>query len=88
MWLLPHFPVVKPEKATTKTCIVFDAAASFHGMPLNQAIHQGPKLQRELFDVLLRFRRHPVGLIYDIAEMYLQNKNCRDRSVIFPFSVA
>ena len=35
-------------------------------------IHQGPKLQRDLFDVLLRFRRFPVALVCDIAEMYLR----------------
>ena len=32
----------------------------------------GPKLQRELNDVLLRFRRQPVAVVCDIAEMYLR----------------
>ena len=35
-------------------------------------ICQGPKLQRDLLDVLLRFRRRPVAVICDIAEMYLR----------------
>ena len=35
-------------------------------------IYQGPKLQRDLLDVLLRFRRRPVAVICDIAEMYLR----------------
>ena len=39
---------------------------------MNDVIHQGPKLQRDLFDVLLRFRRFPVALVCDIAEMYLR----------------
>ena len=34
--------------------------------------YQGPKLQQELFDVLLRFRKLPVAAVCDIAEMYLQ----------------
>ena len=35
-------------------------------------ICQGPKLQRDLFHVLLRFRKNPVALVCDIAEMYLR----------------
>ena len=35
-------------------------------------ICQGAKLQRELTDVLLRFRRNPVALMCDIAEMNLR----------------
>lgn len=26
-WFLPHFPVIRPDKSTTKTRIVFDASA-------------------------------------------------------------
>ena len=80
-WYLPHFAVVKPDRTTTKTRIVFDASAKFGGVSLNDAIHQGPKLQRDLFDVLLRFRKHPVAIACDIAEMYLRiNVAPEDRS--------
>ena len=71
-WFLPHFPVIRPDKDTTKIRIVFDASAKCHGASLNDAIHQGPKLQQDLFDILLRFRRFPVALVCDIAEMYLR----------------
>ena len=41
---------------------------------------QGPKLQNDLFAILLRFRRDPVALMCDIKEMYLQIKlNPSDR---------
>ena len=30
-WLFPHFPFVRPEKATTKVRIVFDGSAPFEG---------------------------------------------------------
>ena len=40
------------------------------GVNLNDAIHQRPKLQRELFDVLLRSRSNPVAIACDICEMY------------------
>ena len=71
-WYLPHFPVVRLDRATTKTRIVFDASAKLGGISLNDVIHQGPKLQRDLNNVLLRFRRHPVALTCDIAEMHLR----------------
>ena len=71
-WLLPHFPVVRRDKETTKVRIVFDAAARNYKQCLNDFIETGPKLQNDLVDVLLRFRKHEVALISDVAEMYLQ----------------
>ena len=53
VWYLPHFPIVRMSKSTTKMRI-------------------GPKLQRELFDVLILFRRNPIALLCDIQEMFLQ----------------
>ena len=71
-WYLPHFPVIRLDRETTKTRVVFDAAAKFGGTALNDMIYQGPKLQQELFNVLLRFRRNPIALVCDISEMYLR----------------
>ncbi len=71
-WFLPHFPVIRQERATTKVRIVFDAAAKENGKCLNDAVRAGPKLQRELIDVLTRFRRAPIALSGDISEMFLQ----------------
>ena len=71
-WYLPHFAISRPDKATTKTRIVFDASARHEGVCLNDYIHKGPKLQRDLIDVLLRFRRQPIAIVCDVAEMYLQ----------------
>ena len=66
------FPVVKMDKATTKVRIVFDCAAKCNGISLNDMIHAGPKLLQGLFNVLVRFRRNPVGIACDIKDMYLQ----------------
>ena len=71
-WFLPHFPVVKEDRVTTKVRVVFDAAAKHDGKSLNDAIWPGPKLQRDSVDVLTRFRRAPVALSADISEMFLQ----------------
>ena len=44
VWCLPHFPVLRPDKSTTKTLIVFDASAKFNDVSLNDIVLQGPKL--------------------------------------------
>ena len=71
-WFLPHFPVIRPDKDTTKIRAVFDAAMKYNGKSLNDTMRSGPKLQREIVDVLTRFRRAPVALSSDISEMFLQ----------------
>ncbi|KAL4238005.1 hypothetical protein ACF0H5_002716 [Mactra antiquata] len=75
-WYLPHFPVTKMDRETTKVRIVFDAAAKHNNICLNDAVKPGPKLQNELFDVLLRFRKEQVGIICDIEEMYMRVGIC------------
>ncbi|KAJ8045018.1 hypothetical protein HOLleu_07935 [Holothuria leucospilota] len=71
-WYLPHFAVVKPDRETTKVRIVYDASAKYNGLSLNDVILNGPKLQTDLFDVLLNFRRNKIALMCDISEMYMQ----------------
>ena len=39
---------------------------------VNDLIHAGSKLQNDLFDVLIRFRRNAVAAVCDISEMYLE----------------
>ena len=51
---------------------MFNGTARYGGKSLNDVIQPGPKLQQDLVDVLLRFRRYPVALVCDIAEMYLR----------------
>ena len=62
-WYLSHFPVVREDKETTKVRIVYDSAARYGGVSLNDTMLPGPKLQQDVFDVLLRFRRNPVALV-------------------------
>ena len=47
-------------------------------MSLNDVVLQRPKLQNDLFAVLLWLRRDPVALMCDIKEMYLQIKLKQD----------
>ncbi|XP_067654160.1 uncharacterized protein [Haliotis asinina] len=66
-WYLPHFPVVRMDR--TKIRIDFDTSAESKGTSLNSVIDQGPKLQRDIVDALLQFRRHQVVVISDTAEI-------------------
>ena len=71
-WLLPHPPVFRPERQTTKTRIVFDASAKHKGVSLNKEILAGPELQNDLMDILLWFRQHSIALVANMSQMYLR----------------
>ena len=63
------------DKDITNTRIVFDASAKDrNSVSLNSSMYPGPKLQNDLFQVLVNFRSKPVALVSDISEMYLQIK--------------
>ena len=85
VWYLPHFLVVRMGKTTTKVRIVFDCSATTDGVSLNNVICAGPKLQKDLFDVLIRFRRNPVALACDIKEMYLRWRLKKEIVLIFEY---
>ncbi|UYV66853.1 K02A2.6-like, partial [Cordylochernes scorpioides] len=61
------------QSTTTNLRVVFDASAcSDDSLSLNKVLHIGPKLQTDIFDLLLRFRTFFVALSADIEEMYRQ----------------
>ena len=64
---------------------MFDASAKYEGTSLNNAIYKGPKFHRDRFDILLRFRRFPVAMVCDIAEMYLGIGLSNDDKPYHPF---
>ena len=47
-----HFPVVRPEKTTTKVRVVFYGSATCEGKSLNTESSPGPKWQSNVFDIL------------------------------------
>ena len=70
---LPHHCVLKDDSTTTKLRVVFDASAkSTSGFSLNDCLMVGPKLQDNLFDILVRFRFFKVAMSADVAKMYRQ----------------
>jgi hypothetical protein len=55
LWYWAHFPVIKSEKETTKMRPVFDGAAKFRGICINDYILTGPSVMNELVAVVNRF---------------------------------
>ena len=52
---LPHHAVVRQDKENTKVHVVYDASARSDGPSLNDCFHPGPKFDRRIFDLLLKF---------------------------------
>jgi hypothetical protein len=73
VFYLPHHAVKKVRRGKVKWRIVFDASSSDYNSPsLNDVLEMGPNLLPEVLAILLRFRGHPVALIGDIQQAFLQ----------------
>lgn len=56
---LPHHAVFKESSTSTKLRVVFDASMSTStGQSLNDCMLVGPRLQEDIFDINLRWRKH------------------------------
>ncbi|XP_044264765.1 uncharacterized protein LOC123011414 [Tribolium madens] len=72
-YYIPHHSVIRMDSPTTKLRVVFDASCkSASGISLNDSLLVGPKLQSDLFQILVRFRFHSHVLIADIRQMFRQ----------------
>ena len=61
------------DSTTTKLRVVFDASSkSPNGYSLNDCLLLGPRLQDDVFDILIRFRLHQYALSADVAKMCRQ----------------
>jgi hypothetical protein len=73
VFYLPHHAVKKERRGKIKWRIVFDASSREGNSPsLNDVLEIGPNLLPEVLATLLRFRGHPVALIGDIQQAFLQ----------------
>lgn len=79
---LPHHGVLNEDSLTTKLRVVFDGSCkSANGLSLNDILLTGPTVQEDLFNILIRFRKHNFVITADIAKMYRQvlvNEKQRD----------
>ncbi|XP_037931170.1 uncharacterized protein LOC119665982 [Teleopsis dalmanni] len=72
-YFIPHHCVLRPDSSTSKLRVVFDASVhKLSGPSLNDIMFNGPKVQDELFSILLRFRMHKYVLKTDVEKMYRQ----------------
>ncbi|XP_076377802.1 uncharacterized protein LOC117225168 [Megalopta genalis] len=70
---LPHHVVTKESSTTTKFRVVFDGSAkTSSGISLNDTQLVGPLVQDELFNILIRFRKHSIVLSAGVVKMYRQ----------------
>ena len=70
-YYIPHHCVTSQSSTTTKLRVVFDASARDGvGLSLNDTQLTGPKLQADIFGILVRFRLHSVVFTTDIRQMY------------------
>ena len=70
---LPHHVVIRRDRATTKLRIVYDGSAKppERTHSLNDCLETGPNYTPQLFDTLVNFRWHKIGLTADIEKAFL-----------------
>ena len=70
-WYINHFPVMRSEKSTSCR-IVWNSAAVYKGLSLNDGLFKGPDLLNSLFCVLLAWRQDLIAITGDIKKMFNQ----------------
>ncbi|CAD7085157.1 unnamed protein product [Hermetia illucens] len=72
-YFMPHRPVYREERETTKMRIVFNASARSGGNPsLNDLLWSGPNLLPDILKMILNFRLGKHGITADIERAFLQ----------------
>ncbi|UYV69257.1 hypothetical protein LAZ67_6003000 [Cordylochernes scorpioides] len=75
------------QSTTTKLRVVFDASFKTSNDKSLNDFHLGPKLQQDIFNILIRFRTRPIAFSGDIEKMYRQiridSKDCDFQSILW-----
>jgi hypothetical protein len=70
---LPHHAIIREDKETTRTRVVFDASCKgSNNISLNDELMIGPQLQDDLRNLLMRWRMKRVCFVADVQKMYRQ----------------
>lgn len=70
-YFIPYHAVLKPSSTTAKLCVIYNVSSkSLSGVSLNDILMNGPVLQPELFDVLLRIYLLQHLITGDVEKMY------------------
>ncbi|XP_065356265.1 uncharacterized protein LOC135950662 [Calliphora vicina] len=74
-YYLPHQAVVRESSLTTKVRVVFDASSkTTNGKSLNDILQVGPKLQKDIFDIITKWRSWKYVISSDVEKMFRQIK--------------
>ena len=69
---LPHKAVIREDKTTSKTRVVFDGSAKdSNGVSLNDCLLKGPAGKQDLLKILINFRWNKVAFSGDVKRMFL-----------------
>ena len=73
MHYIPHYPVIRCSKETTKLRVVYDPSAKTQGHPsLNDCLYYGQGLLHSIVDVLIRICFNKIALVADIEKAFLR----------------
>ena len=79
-YYLPHHCMLKDDSSTTQLRVGFDASSkTTTGVSLNECLLVRPKVQEDLYDILLRVRFFKVAMSADIAMMNPASKTLQER---------
>lgn len=72
LYFMQHLPVIREDRKTNKVRVVFNGntKAGKEYNSLNDVLLNGPKVQKDLFDILISFRVHKYVMMADIQNMY------------------
>ena len=83
---LPHRPVLKENRKTSKVRRVFDGSSKYTSEPsINELLESGPCLLPLLYDILLGFRLEPIAITTDIKQAFLQISVGKERQNFLRF---
>ncbi|XP_065222527.1 uncharacterized protein LOC135847061 [Planococcus citri] len=71
-YFLPHHAVTRPDDPAKFRVIFNGSQKTSTGISLNDVLHIGPAIQRQLSPVFAGFRRHLVAFMADMEQMYRQ----------------
>ena len=69
---IPHHPVIRQDKDSSKVRLVLNCAQKFGGTSLNDHIDSGSNPVQDLVGILLAFRTGQFALTADVQQMFLQ----------------
>ena len=68
---LPHHPVIRTDKSTSRVRFVYDASTKRDGPSLKYCLETGLNTLPQIIDILLLFRLNKIALISDIKQALL-----------------